>query len=257
MQEEGRKLLKLQGIYSRIDRLKEREATLPERQKLEETEAKLAEEEKERAVVDAQYDGESSKQKKMEGELELLNIKKKKEEGKLYSGTIGSTKELESIQEELKMLKRQIDEKETELLTQIEVTEQLSGRVEALDEERARDRQEIESVEAEMDRALAEIADEQAKLEADRVQAMEEVEDEGLLQEYEALRKRKGGVGAAAIIEGICQGCRMELPAEEVDKLLHSEELWECPSCGRILVKEHATGAEPAEEAKEEGKKED
>ena len=59
-----------------------------------------------------------------------------------------------------------------------------------------------------------------------------------LLAEYERLRARLGGIGAARLEHGTCMGCRMKLPATELDRIKHQspDELVHCDQCGRILV---------------------
>jgi predicted nucleic acid-binding Zn-ribbon protein len=60
-----------------------------------------------------------------------------------------------------------------------------------------------------------------------------------LLAEYERLRTRLGGIGAARLEHGTCMGCRMKLPATELDRIKHQppDALVHCDQCGRILVR--------------------
>ena len=60
-----------------------------------------------------------------------------------------------------------------------------------------------------------------------------------LLSEYERLRTRLGGIGAARLEHGTCMGCRMKLPATELDRIKHQppDALVHCDQCGRILVR--------------------
>src|SRR4029077_21229878 len=59
-----------------------------------------------------------------------------------------------------------------------------------------------------------------------------------LLAEYERLREHLGGIGAARLERGMCSGCRLSLPAQEVDRIHKAPpgELFHCDQCGRILV---------------------
>ncbi|HUY07505.1 MAG TPA: C4-type zinc ribbon domain-containing protein [Acidimicrobiales bacterium] len=61
---------------------------------------------------------------------------------------------------------------------------------------------------------------------------------ESLLNEYNRLRARLGGIGAARLVHGMCSGCNLALSATEVDRLRHvnAMELVHCDQCGRILV---------------------
>ena len=59
-----------------------------------------------------------------------------------------------------------------------------------------------------------------------------------LLAEYERLRARLGGIGAARVVRGACSGCNLALSATELDHLRHAppDVVSHCEQCGRILV---------------------
>jgi uncharacterized protein len=59
---------------------------------------------------------------------------------------------------------------------------------------------------------------------------------EQLLKTYETIRAQKGGVGAAALVRGTCEGCHTALPAIEVQKIKKEGGLHRCENCRRILV---------------------
>jgi predicted nucleic acid-binding Zn-ribbon protein len=60
--------------------------------------------------------------------------------------------------------------------------------------------------------------------------------DEELLELYDDLRASKKGVGAAALVDGVCQGCHEKLSALELDKLKKTEGVKRCDYCRRILI---------------------
>ena len=53
---------------------------------------------------------------------------------------------------------------------------------------------------------------------------------------YEDLRRQKKGVGAAALVDGVCQGCHEQLSAVELDRLKRTDDVRRCEHCRRILV---------------------
>jgi len=59
---------------------------------------------------------------------------------------------------------------------------------------------------------------------------------EELLELYEDLRGQKKGVGAAAIVDGVCQACHEKLSALELDHLKHTDGVKRCEYCRRIVV---------------------
>src|SRR5438477_114287 len=60
--------------------------------------------------------------------------------------------------------------------------------------------------------------------------------DEELLELYEDLRRQKKGIGAAALQDGVCQGCHQKLSALELERLKRTEGIRRCEYCRRILV---------------------
>ncbi|MBI2237830.1 MAG: hypothetical protein HYU54_04795, partial [Actinobacteria bacterium] len=60
--------------------------------------------------------------------------------------------------------------------------------------------------------------------------------DEELLELYEDLRAQKKGIGAAALVDGVCQGCHEKLSALELDRLRKTEGVKRCEYCRRIVI---------------------
>ncbi len=60
-----------------------------------------------------------------------------------------------------------------------------------------------------------------------------------LLDRYDVLRKKLGGIGAAPLNGHSCGGCHLTLPATEIDRIKREppDALILCDQCGRILVR--------------------
>jgi uncharacterized protein len=82
---------------------------------------------------------------------------------------------------------------------------------------------------------LVATATELETLQAKREQIVPEI-DEELLELYEDLRASKKGIGAAALVDGACQGCHQALSAVQLDKLKKTDGIKRCEQCRRILV---------------------
>ena len=65
---------------------------------------------------------------------------------------------------------------------------------------------------------------------------VERWKDPELLELYEDLRRQKKGVGVAALVDGVCQGCHEKLSAVELDRLKRTEGIKRCEYCRRILI---------------------
>ena len=59
--------------------------------------------------------------------------------------------------------------------------------------------------------------------------------DQSSLRLYEELRAKKQGRAVAKVEQGMCQGCRIVLPARDLQRARGSQGLVQCSSCERIL----------------------
>src|SRR5438477_527973 len=78
---------------------------------------------------------------------------------------------------------------------------------------------------------------------AERTQLLPAFEED-LLDLYDDLRRQKRGVGAAALVDGVCQGCHQALSAMELSRLKKVAGVKRCEYCRRILV--GGSGGQPA-----------
>jgi predicted nucleic acid-binding Zn-ribbon protein len=58
------------------------------------------------------------------------------------------------------------------------------------------------------------------------------------LELYEHLRRRKNGVAVAKLEEEMCGACHTAVAIGILNNVRYSDELLNCPSCGRILLTE-------------------
>ena len=82
---------------------------------------------------------------------------------------------------------------------------------------------------------LAHIETELAERTAQREAIAAEIDAE-VLELYDDLRRLKKGIGAAALVDGVCQACHEQLSSVELDKLKRGEGIRRCEHCRRILV---------------------
>lgn len=231
-------LLVVQDRDAAIDRLRFRLASLPERAALAENEAALAG--LARRQVDAgERAAEAARaQKRVEDELATVEEKIVEVERKLYSGSVSAPRELQAMQADVKSLQRHKSTLEDGVLVAMEAREPLDAEVSALAAEQ-------DALDSEAVRLLGAIAEASTDLEAEleaEVQAREAaaaVVPEDLLQHYEQLRTKFGGVAAARLVGDRCAGCHLSLPATEIDRIkkLSPDEVAHCDQCGRILVR--------------------
>jgi predicted nucleic acid-binding Zn-ribbon protein len=230
-----KELLELQKIDSTIDRLEARRRNLPEQAELDALADRLASLERAIGEQQAVVDEIARRQHKLEGEIDMISAKIEREEGKLYGGEIANPKELSDLQEEVVSLKRRRSNLEDQDLEVMEEREQAEKELAPLLEEAKEVRNAIEAARNRRDHANADLIAHLNQAKEERTQWAPKFDPE-LLGLYDSLRASKGGVGAAALTDGVCQGCHMRLPAQEYERVRKSEGLIRCDECRRILV---------------------
>jgi uncharacterized protein len=228
-------LLELQTVDLTIDRARARLRSLEAGEDL--AKASSAADAAERALGElglelAALDRDGSR---LEHEIDSIRQKAAAEERRLYDGSIANAKELASVQHEVENLKRRISDREDELLAILERREEMVGR--ATEAERHHD--DLRSAaDTAADAAADELAEVRSELEragADRASRAALI-DPDILELYEDLRRQKKGIGAAALVDGVCQGCHEQLSAVELDRLKKTEGVPRCEHCRRILI---------------------
>lgn len=225
----------LQKLDIEIDELREKLTHLPEEAALKDFRERLKEQEEALKEKQTQLASKESVQKKVEGELELLDLKIKDEDDKLYSGTITNPKELKSIQQEVVLLRTKKDEIETDLL-------ELLDEVDSLREETNRALSNFKELAKQVEEAgqkykkVSKEIDQKLNCLKEESETIAKSISDSLISIYKDIREKKK-IAAVAIADGVCQGCFVELPAEEVDKMLQTDKLWRCPQCRRIIIR--------------------
>jgi predicted nucleic acid-binding Zn-ribbon protein len=228
-------LLQLQRVDSTIDRLQARLAHLPEQAALEALEARAGELDSQIAERQAVFDDVSTRQRRLDFEVDTLVQKIRAESGRLYSGVVSNAKELQDISREVEALKRRKSVLEDNDLEVMEERDGVEKQLEALTTERSSLAAEIERGRVARDEAAGEAGLQLDAAEVERQRWAPRV-DPQLLKFYDTIRASKGGVGAAAMVDGTCQGCHMRLPAQEAERVRTAGGLVRCDECQRILV---------------------
>jgi predicted nucleic acid-binding Zn-ribbon protein len=223
--------------------LQELDWTISNREKaLSEVRAKLADDAAVAAAMrrlqqlQSQFERSSAQRRDTQLSVQQRQERLKGVDDLLYGGTIKNPRELSAYQQERDILQRQLKEAEDRLLEAMVETEEIeTSRDEA--------RQQFAGLESQRAAQNADLLKEQERLEG----ALGELRQarNGLapqippseLSVYESLLKTRGGHAVAKVerARGICQGCRIAVPASELQRARSSQGLVQCGSCRRIL----------------------
>lgn len=217
--------------------LQHRRDSLPERDELDRTLRAGKRAHEELLALRAQRDELARTVKALDDETATVAAKAKAVDEKLYSGTVTSPRELQDLQADLDQIRRHLgvlEEREIEQMVAAEAVEQAVFAAEqglaALGADVERLRASISAAERDIDAEIAATTAERARL-ADGV-------SDALLADYERRRAANNGSGAALLVGGTCQGCRLSIPATEVDEVVHDTtgRIFSCDNCGAILI---------------------
>jgi predicted nucleic acid-binding Zn-ribbon protein len=229
------RLLDLQAEDSAIKRLNERRGALPEAARLAEVNDQLAELTADIEIATKQRDEIAREQARLEGEIELIEQKIKREEERMYSGGVSNPKELSALQAEVASLKKKKSSVEDGLIEVMDQNEHASSTLESLTQERMTFTAEADELNQKVTALTGDIDIELQQHNAARAEIAPSIPAD-LLTMYDKLREAKGGVGAARLEGGTCQGCHTKLPAVEAERIRGEGGLQRCDNCRRILV---------------------
>lgn len=169
-----------------------------------------------------------------EMEAKSVDLKIKEIEGRLYGGGVSNPKELQDMEKDLLMHKRQRSHLDDQLLELMEAVDQTQKRVDersaALKKMEGTRATDVESLSRERGTITARLD----VLSADREQLRATL-DADALRTYDHLRRTKAGRAVAQIRNGACSACGVSVPTGLVQRVRAGSELVFCSGCGRIL----------------------
>ena len=233
----------MQGLDARLDQLAHRRRTVPEAAEAERLVTERKEIESAAVAAETEASDLAREQRKADADVEQVRARRTRDEQRLQSGQVGSPKELESLQHEIESLTRRQSDLEDVELEIMERLEDATKRHSDLAERRSQLDARLAETEQARDAAYSAIDTEADQVRRERADTAGGIGEE-LLTSYEKSRTQHGGVGAAALRQKRCEGCRMELDARYLAKIAAApaDEVLRCEECGRILIRTLESG---------------
>lgn len=219
-----------------IDRVTSQKTHLPELAELTSLEAEL------RQLLNDLHEAESlvvpvkSEYEGVARESVHLKDRARDLDDRLSSST-ANARELTALQGELthvRGLLAENEDRELELLMQVEPLDERVASIKATAQPGVARRAELVDTIAQL---RATLDDELVALRESRTTKAAPL-PASLLSRYEAALKRSGTSGAAQVVDGRCDGCRIALSPLDFDrfKSLAPDAFMDCPECGRLLL---------------------
>lgn len=236
-------LLDLQKHDTELLQLAHRRSALPQIAQVQDLAAQLGSFQLKLVAIKTEISDISLAQTKADNDVSQVVQRAERDQQRLDSGAVTSSKDLEALQHEIVSLRKrqtELEDVELEIMEQLEQARAVQVEIEA----------QVVATSAELEQATHSRDDEFADIDAlianemsVRQQVAQNVDPE-LLALYDKVRIDLGGVGAALLHRGACQGCHISLDATEVDRIrnLPSDTVVRCEECRRILVRTAESG---------------
>ncbi len=187
----------------------------------------------------ARLDAVKNKVKQIESDRKKLELDVEAKKGQIekYSLQQFQTKkneEYRALAHEIEMCKEAITKLDDEQIVFME-------QAEVANKEAAEVGKETASVLKDVEVAKAALADKEVRLKRELTELKSDYDrlsaavEEGVREKYIRLRKQRGATTVVGIDRGICGGCHMKLPMQEVLSCQAHQEIVTCPNCSRIL----------------------
>lgn len=235
--QDQRRLLDLQQLDTRLDQVAHKRKNLAQHARIAELDSRLADLDTAIAASRTSVGDIRREVTKAETDVQLVRDRAARDQARLDSGA-GSVKDLQALQSEIASLARRqgdLEDVELEAMERLEAHEAALGELTtahaALLNERA-------GVAAERDAEVAVLDGQAAQVRVER-EALAAPLEARLIELYDRLRGRLGGVAVAALRRGRSEGSGMPVPASELAKIKATpeDEIVYCEDSGRILVR--------------------
>jgi len=225
-------LLELQSVDGRLNEVRARLAAFPK--KIAELDARIAVARQELEQSKAAQLATVKDRKKYE-----LDVEQHKERVRKYrdqTAQIKTNEAYKALQHEVQMAEAEIAKAEDRLLEQMVASEEYDRRIKAAEKRLKEVEESVRSQRSTLESEKAAADKDLAAVEADRKRVTSEI-PEDLLDHYERIAKKHGGVALAEVDQEKCSLCGMHIRPHVVQKMRNAgnEELFHCETCTRIL----------------------
>lgn len=207
---------KLKGVASRTDVQGERLKTL---------DAELAEAREE-------LDAEKKRYAVIEEEVAELNTRVAKSQD--YLRVVTNNKEYQVLRREVDDNTKRVEELEGVLITLLDELKGRTQKIAELTEAHGEEAAKVKSIEQEIFNDTAEERQALERMAQEREEVVKKVPP-ALLDHYEKLLKTSNRLAVVAVSGGVCYGCFMNIPPQQVIEVQKNDGLHHCPRCHRIL----------------------
>ena len=239
--------MELQSVDTRLNAVRARLAEFPK--KSAEIEARVTGSKAELDASKAAQLNTIKERKKYE-----LDVEQHKDRVKKYrdqSAQIKTNEAYKALQHEVQMAEEEIAKAEDRLLEQMVASEEYDRRIKAAEQRLKEVEGSVRTQRASIESEKAAAEKDLAVVEVDRKRVTSEI-PEDMLDHYERIAKRHGGVALAEVDNEKCSLCGMQIRPHVFQKMRNAknEDLFHCETCTRILYYIEPTAVPPLDDPK-------
>jgi hypothetical protein len=223
-------LIELQKLDLRIMEISEIRRKIPER--LQTAEAPLRE--ATQLLDDTKAAVETAVKERRSHEKDLEAHEAHTDKMKSHATSLKTNKEYQAHLFELELANKKRGDFEEKILLAMEKIDQLQKTTKELQEKKAALEKVFAQEKLKLDVQDQELATELVQVEGRYREASARV-DKALLGRYNQVKAARKDHPLAAVRDGICLGCRLQIPPQLIAQVKRSEDLHLCPYCHRIL----------------------
>jgi len=223
-------LIRLQGIDLELRKINEEKSSAPKH--LEDLQEHLASKNAELNELNERIAEIQKRRVDVEDEFELENVRLGKSQKKLFS--LKTNREYQALQKEVNEIKKANTDREDEILGIMEETGSLEEEIKEKKKQVKQYRKEIRAEKKRIKELEARLDAKAADLTEDRQTVSKDISPD-LLSKYNFLKDRRACVAVAAVTDGICSACNMNITPQLYNELLRDEKILTCPSCQRLI----------------------
>ena len=223
-------LIELQKLDLRIAEIKDQRRKIPER--LQAVDAPLREARQQYQQTNISVETLVKERRSHEQDLEAHEAHTEKMKSRLSE--LKSNKEYQAHLFEIEVANKKKGDFEEKILVCMEKIEQLQRtakeaqeKLSTIEKTFTREKQALDELEHRLSTELADLTAQQ--------QARSAQVEKGLLSRYNSIKALRKDHALAEIKEGICSGCRLQLPPQLISEVKRAEDLHTCPYCRRML----------------------
>ena len=224
-------LISLQAIDTRIAALEADAARLPK--EIAAIHAAVEEARKQAEQAKTRLDAARKDQRAKEKDLEVVQVKRSKNEARLYE--VKTNKEYSAVLIEIEEIKQEKARMEEEVLVLMEAQERLTGDIREAEGRFKQRESEGRSQEATLKEQLRGIEADLTGVRTERKELATKL-PANILADYDRILRARSGLALVPVAKpNFCGACRMTITPQRLQELRAQSSLIPCESCGRYI----------------------